>query len=298
MLNSQKGSPRFLGEAGIAPIAIIIAVVLVIAAAGGYFALNKNSSSPLSQVANVIPAVGLNPNCKHNDPELCKFLNNWKDLKQYSVKSTMTSKGAPTSTTLLEISGEDKFHMLSSENNKESYNTITIGDTTYTKDYSDNKWWKQVQKKQKDDPKEKFNFKFDEDKTDKPTEDKTTYKSLGKESCASLNCFKYQVINPDNSDFTEFIWFDDKEYRLRKEAMEGKDGSKTESEFSYSGVNISAPSPTKDASPDQIIAPTGAALPGLSEQEKKEIQKATDDTKNITTPNPEIPAPDDSSTGE
>lgn len=258
-----------LNQKGIAPIAIVVAVVVVLAAAGGYYFMSQKGGGP--SIPGV-PSLTLNPNCKHNDPNLCKFLNNWKNIKQFSVKSTTSVKSGPGSEVIFEINGEDKFHMMMSEGGKENWNVITIGDTTYTKDYSDNKWWKQESSK-KEDLKDQFDFKFDES-DDKEAEDKTTYKAMGEEPCGNMTCFKYQVINPDSDGDTEYIWFDNKQYLLRKQQIVSKDGTISTSEFNYSGVNISEPSPTKDAKEDQIIVPGGGAIPAMSQQDKQDLENA------------------------
>lgn len=271
-------------QSGIAPIAIIIVVVLV-AAAGGYFLLNKGGVSIPGA-----PGVTLNPKCKYNDPDLCKFINNFKVINNYSAKSTTADKSGKKFETTFEGVGEDKSHIVYSENSKETYNVITIGDTTYTKDYTDQKWWKQKQPKEEKKLQENIDLKSEIKKTEETPEDKTTYKKIGMEACGSRQCFKYQLIDPNNTDTTEYIWFDNSEYLLRKERSEGKDGTVTDTEINYSGVNINAPSPTKDAKPDQIILPTGGVVPGMTEEQTKELQKATEEMQKASQQTPVVPS--------
>lgn len=290
-----------LKQRGAAPTAIIVVVVLVIAAVGGYFLLNKGGGGGLPAVPGLPGGAALNPNCKYNDPDLCKFINNFKVITNYSVKST-TSGGQAGGKfeNLLEVAGQDRTHTVYSQDGKETYNVIVIGDITYTKDYSDNKWWKQKQAKQKQEVEkvqEKIDPKKDIEKAEK--EDKTTYKKISKEPCGKLTCFKYQVINPDFTNSTDYIWFDDKEYLLRKERTEDKDGTVSETDMNYDKVNISEPSPTKDAKPDQIILPTGGVIPGMSEQEMKDLQKAAEESKKMMKEQPQLPqAPAPEDTGE
>lgn len=260
-----------VAQKGFVPIAIIIAIVVAVLAGGGYFLASKNGTAPALPIGPT-----LNPNCKFNDPDLCKFVNNWKDIKNYSVKSTSTSKEGKFDS-LVEISGQDKFHMVTSENNKESYNVITIGDTTYTKNYSDNTWWKQKQDKQVEDLKSKIEFKVEDNKDTQQVEDKTTYKALGKEACGSRNCFKYQVITPDAKSLTEYIWFDDKEYLLRKSRTEDQ-GIVDEAEYSYDRINISEPSPVKEIKAGEAVVPGGGIIPGFSAEDSKKIQEESKKT--------------------
>ncbi len=261
-------------QSGVAPIALIVAVVLIAAAAGGYFLINKGGVSIPGA-----PGLTLNPNCKQNDPDLCKFINNFKITNSYSAKSVSTDKSGTKSESTFESVGTDKSHIVLSEAGKETFNVITIGDTTYTKDYSDNKWWKQKQPKAEKQLETQSNIKDTIAQTEAP-EDKTTYKKIVVEACGSRQCFKYQVIDPANTDTTDFLWFDNSEYLLRRERSESKDGSITDTELNYSGVNISAPSPTKDAAPDQIILPIGGTVPGMTEQQTQDLQKATKEMQN------------------
>lgn len=278
MPNNQKG---------LAPVVIIVAVI-VVAAIGGFLFMQKGKMSTgtpgeSNSTSSNGFSLSLNSKCELNDPELCKFVNNWKQLKDYSVTSTSTDKSKNQTKMMFELSGEDKFHITTSEGDKEAYNVITIGDTTYTKDYSDNKWWKQVTKKD-ESIKDKVSFNFDDSDKDttkdtKP-EDKTSYKAMGKEACGSRQCFKYQVISSMSGDSIEYIWFDDKEYLLRKERTESKDGEVTESEFSYDAVKISAPSPVKEAGKDQVIIPGGGSM-NISEEDKKAMESAQKDAQNM-----------------
>lgn len=261
-------------------------VIITVAAVALFLAGCSQSTSGIPGVSSLT----LNPNCKYNDPDLCKFVNNFKDFKDYSSQSQTTSKQGK-SEQLFESSGDNKSHMATTENGKETYNLITIGDTTYTKDYTDNKWWKQVTPKQQNSPaptaNQQTNIKDEITKSEQ--EDKTTYQKIDKEPCGGLTCFKYQVLDPQNQTSKEFLYFDDKEYLLRKTRSEASDGSVTESQISYK-VSITAPSPTKDAKPDQIILPTGS---GNSPQfDMSTIQQ----TAPAQTPQDNNPPPDTSTT--
>lgn len=280
-------------QKGFAPILIIIAVA-VVGAIGGYLLLGKSGKAP--SIPGVPSGVTLNPNCKYNDPDLCKFVNNFKEIKNFGSKSTSTEKSGGKFEATFETSGQDKTRMVYTQDGKENYNIITIADTTYTKDYSDNKWWKQKQPKETPKPNEKTtNIQDEIAKTEQP-EDKTTYKKVGMEACDSRQCFKYQIIDPANTDSTEYIWFDNKEYLMRKTRSEGKDGSVTETTVYYDNINITAPSPTKDAAPNQIITPAGG-IPGMSQQDLKDLQDSTKQMQQQMPNQPDLSQPDSSSDG-
>jgi outer membrane lipoprotein-sorting protein len=242
-------------ERGIAFVVEIVLIAVVLGVIG--LAVMQFMKAKSGGGSSLIPAkVTLNGNCELKDTDLCKFTNNWQNIKDFSVTSTSTDKDKKVSTGVFEISG-DKFHMSSSMDGQENYNLITIGDTSYTLDYSDHKWWEQTSEKStKDDVKKDFEFKSDDtDKKDAATP-KTQYKKVGKEACDKLTCFKYEVIEAGVSG-KQFIWFDDRDYLLRREQTTTAEGEVSDMKFKYTKPNIKVPSPTKKGAP----APT--AVPGV-----------------------------------
>ncbi|MEK7447617.1 MAG: hypothetical protein AAB632_02385, partial [Patescibacteria group bacterium] len=199
-----------------APLIIIMALVVVILGAVGFFFL-KDSIFPAKGLSGQV----LNANCKLNDKDLCRFVSNFKGLENMSAKSVTTVDGKKTETTM-DIQGTDKSHITTTTNGKEESNYISIGNTTYMKDYSDNKWWKSTVDTKDTSGSEKTDWKGEFEKSVNDSTDKTTYKKISKEACGSLTCFKYQVIDPQNTESTEYIWFDTKNYSLRKTRSEAK----------------------------------------------------------------------------
>ena len=245
---------------------IIIGVVAVLLAAGaGYYIYTKRTGA--SPVAGLAPV-----KCDYSDKDLCKFLTNFKAQKYYTVKSSSVEEGVTNEFTL-KINGDDKSQTISSANGKENFNVITLGNTTYTKDYSDNKWWKQTQEKQKDEIKDSVAFDPDgEKKEGEQTEpEKPEYKRLGEEACGKLTCIKYQVITKGSED-QEFIWIDDDDHLLRKTLTITKDGAKNTAEYSYEKFKISAPSPVKEGAPSFAPAnlPQSAPAEDTSQQSAEE----------------------------
>ena len=235
---------------------IVIGAVLLAVIGLAIIQYTKNKSGDSS---SLIPAgVTLNGNCELKDTDLCKFTNNWKGMKDYSFTSTQTGKDGKTSTGLYEISADDKFHMTSSTNGKEDYNMISIGKTSYTKDYADGKWWEMTSAdSSKDDIKSDITFETEDKTSDQPAAKPTEYKKLAKEACGKLTCFKYEVIEPEATG-KQYIWFDDRDYLLRRMQTVDAEGT-SDSTFSYAKPNIVAPSPTKKADATQMTMPTGLA---------------------------------------
>ncbi len=257
-------------QSGFAPIAIVAVIaIVVLLAGGGFFLASKSGNLPQSPSIPGVPAgLTLNPNCEYQDPDLCKFINNWKQLKDYSATSSNVDEEGKKTESSIEISGEDKFKMKVSEDGKDMMEMITLGDTTYTKDYTDGKWWKQKQEKMKEEIKEEYKFDF-EDKPETETS-RTEYKKVGKEACGKLQCFKYEVVE-SQMEGKEYIYFDDKDYLLRKQRSEvGK--VYTETEFNYNKPNISEPSPTKELKEGEVAVPGGGVINYGAET--KETEKA------------------------
>src|SRR5258708_118806 len=146
------------------------------------------------------------------DPDVRKYMVAQANQRSFRTK---TVTGNDSHVTVMEVSADNgSYNYKTTEFNgsKEVSSTIVIGDTTYVKDYSDGKWWKQTLK-----PTNPHNSSTpDPQSSEKPTnfQEKFTtmtqpeFKFLGKEPCpndSSLTCFKYQDADANvkpNSDHT------------------------------------------------------------------------------------------------
>lgn len=264
-------------QKGFAPLLIVIIVVVVIGV--GYVLMQKSGKAP---VVPGLGSVGLNPNCKYNDPDLCKFFNKMMtgDMFKngFSGTSTTTDKSGKKMVSRFESVGSDKTHMMTSENGKETFNFIKIGNASYMKDYSDGTWIKTVMEEPKTtEGKQTGGFSPEDMKNmfskEKTAEDKTIFKKIGKEACGPYSCFKYQSINPDMADITQYIFFDDATYTMRKTQTVSKDGMVTEFEFDYNPVSITEPSPLKASPPAGTkVPPIGPPGTG-TDMSQEELQK-------------------------
>jgi outer membrane lipoprotein-sorting protein len=254
---------------GLAHIGLVLLVVVVVAAVGGigWYVFKKQKDKGASSLSDAVKQAA--QKCELDDKDICKFFASWKDSKYYTVTSTST-QGGKASTTTYSYVAPDKYHFTST--GEFAYETISIGNTTYTKDTSDNKWWKQTTKPEEVEKNKGEDLDFEEPAKDEAPEKKTTYKFITKEACDKLTCFKYQVIDPEAKDTTEYIWFDTKDYQLRKTRTESKDGV-YEATFSYNKIEINEPSPVKELGANQTVVP-GSSTPidGPSEAELQQIQ--------------------------
>lgn len=281
---AKKSALKFKSK-GISKVAILgIVAVILIVGGGVFFFTQQKSGSGMTSLPFV--KAPLNPNCELKDPELCKFVNNMLVARDMTIMSNATYDETTMEYTF-STTTDNKTHMIMKQNGKDAMNIITIGDTTYTLDTSDNKWWKQTTKpdamKETNSQVEevKNQMKFDQDEF----KNSTSYKSLGKEACGDLTCFKYELVNSEATadDDKQYIYFDDKEYLMRKLVMESKTNGSTSINYSYEKVAITEPSPIKEGEPNPFGSMPEGSMPGYSNEEVNKMmqqyqQEMPDDT--------------------
>lgn len=241
---------------------IFLLITLGILVAGGYFIYTKVLNKSITSLTEQIPGVGnlvgqaMLPKLTEadfkdiDDPLIRKHLA--KQYSQTKMTITSTSNGMDdnsrtTMTTDYRSDTDFRMHMIQFMNGKESQNMITIGDTTYLKDPTDNTWW--MQKADKLEEKSEFKdleeaYNPEEMKKEVMEKSTVTYKSLGEEACGKLTCHKYEEISGEQDSSSRIFWFDTKELLLRKEEA-GYGEFMSISEYSYDNINVTAPSPTK-----------------------------------------------------
>ncbi len=269
-MKSKNGGGGGGGSGGFAPL-IIIAIVAVVAV-GGYFAFQKSGKAPSLSLPSM---VSLDPKCKYNDPDLCKYIN--RTLRgdylanMYSKGVTKDKSGKATAEFVMEIDGAGKSHMSMKANGVDMMENITIEKTVYAKDFKDGKWWKQTVKEVEEARDDEVPVWTEDELKKQYEEGKTTYKKIGKEACGNLTCFKYQQVGEDlpDSQGTTYIFFDDKEYILRKMLVTHATGETTELTYEFGKVSVNAPSPTKDLPEGQNIYMMGLPGAGMMEGGQK-----------------------------
>jgi outer membrane lipoprotein-sorting protein len=231
---------KHFNERGIAHILIIvIIVVLAVAGGAGYYVYNKqkdkNATSP--EVTAAIAAA-----CKTVDKDVCKFMTNWKENDYYTISATSTSGGV-ASTMTMQIQG-DNSHMTSTGGTP--YEVISIGNSTYTKDFSDNSWWKYTSTTPTPtETTSSTDLTFTESSETIPEAQRTVYRKIATEACGALNCLKYQVLDPSDTTTTNYIWFDNHDYQLRRMRTTSAEGT-YDMVVSYEKFTLTVPTPTKE----------------------------------------------------
>ncbi|HZM64587.1 MAG TPA: hypothetical protein VFB59_05625 [Candidatus Saccharimonadales bacterium] len=259
---------RFLSkdQRGFGHMGIIIAVVVLVAVGGvGWMVWDKKKNdTPLRKAIN-------SAKCSYDDKDICKFFASWKATDNYSIDSTGTAEGQTVKTTV-QVEGKDKTHVTFSGGL--NYETITIGNALYTK--AGDTWYKQTLTAEEA---KNYQGDIDVDFTEPTNGGKITYTKVGTEDCDKRKCFKYEVKDADSPDTKQFLWFDTKDYQLRKMEMTSSDGSTFAATFTYDKASVSEPSPVKELGENQYIIPGQSeptTLPGagdtdLNEQELQDL---------------------------
>lgn len=298
---------------------LFLLITIGILAAGGYFVYktvtNGQVPNPLTAVQKLQDVTGsiassaTRPKISENDfsfiedPLVRKHMAAQANVTKYRTTSTSSGLGANEEmVSEIDMSTDTlKMRTIRNEKGKEVSHTIDLGDTTYAKDYSDGKWWKETIKPgptPTGEPDQKVLDWKPEDIKQEMTKEKVTYTKLGEEACGKLMCYKYKE---QMGEVTRDFWFDKNQFLLRKQVAAFGEFSST-MEFSYDNVSLTAPSPTKDVPAGKSIwemsvplggADAGSGLPSSKDMEslKKTIDsmKIPADQGNNPEPPPETP---------
>lgn len=235
------------------PVIAIVGVVALLGAIGFLFWSNFGKQAVSDAALDVATKQARDECEKEADKDICRFLTSWKVYQKYR----MTSISSDGSKFVTAVDG-DKSHVKTE--GEMVYEVITIGKVTYTK--GGDKWYKSTIKTPKDNVADSYKPEIGDSTGESSDVDEqkttTTYKLIGKEACGSLTCFKYDVVDSASED-KQTIWFDDKDYKLRKQVHETTDG-KTEMTLEYDKVSITTPSPVVELAENQYLLP-GATEP-------------------------------------
>jgi len=257
---AAKGvKPRHVSRAVlIRMLGLVVGVAIILVVPTWYLIVRHSRTSGSFHLG---PVQVFNANCSYDDASLCKFLNNWPNQKTYAITSTSTNMAGQTVVTTFELSGDDKTLLSTTTAGKSTADLITIGNTSYTKDYTDGKWWQQTSTTAAQPATEKsFQFNTNPDANHPDTKPSYHFVSQGKcgdssgndsGSSQPSNCLKYQISFVGES-YQEYIWFDTSDYLLRQSTIQLDSGPITTLRYTYSGINIVAPSPTKKLPAGQI----------------------------------------------
>lgn len=260
-------------------------------------------NSPVGQVMEKVPGVN-----NANQPKVTEEM--LKDISDPLVRKNMvatfnqtksknrsvvgTGKNQMINVTEFDMSGGTYNYKTGEEKNGTLLNEMVfMGETTYAKDYSDNKWWKETSKPEALPSSEAGEANIPkpidiQEETTKSTQ--SSYKAMGQEPCGEsapgLTCYVYEETYPENSGSRKF-WFDTKDFLTRKEEQ-GTGAMKALTQMWYDNISVTAPSPTKDV-------PQGESIFMMlgKQQYEQQLKESGANVKQVLPENlPEIPNQD------
>ncbi len=251
--------------ANIAVIAAIIAGLLLWKIPGKKGSKKSDIKNSAAQTQNTLKNSSPEDQCldKFHDPDLCRF-ESWiqaNPIQKIPYSATITAKSNGLTFTNIykrDKNGNISMNMKWQEQQPLELNIIEYNGNTYMQ--GSNMFWVKFPigfKIPTDskipsnvmDPSSNFNF-MDSLQNDRFTK-------MGKEPCDNnLMCFEYKVS--ESGMVNQYIWFDTKEYQLRK-LVAGSPGGTTEMKLGYKPVTVTAP-PAQN-----VVSP---ALPNVSSFEQ------------------------------
>lgn len=149
--------------------------------------------------------------CSQTDPQVCRFLNNYKYMSKNAMKGMYMVKNEndESSRTISweKYAGKRAVSVVQEE--ESILDVIILKDYIYLKDYSDNIWWKQ---KISDTPFSESYLPFDPylffTEFDSILFDPgTVFTRIGEITCGDTKCIRYKIISPNLSkDLQRFIY--------------------------------------------------------------------------------------------
>lgn len=177
------------------------------------------------------------------DKKFCKFAAHVKKMGDYKLTLDATSSDGKSSY-VVSGSKDGNTQMVINSDGKKVANIVVFNGTTYAENLADSSWLQYAptaaSKPDVFDLKKeigKDGFKGDKGQ-------KFVYKNLGKVACGNMSCYKYQIIDTQNTATQTFLLFDDLQFLIRSLTTSDNSGS-SEMTMSYEGVSIVQPAPVK-----------------------------------------------------
>lgn len=248
-------SKTIKNQLGVAHLLLIVVVVAVLGVIGfaGYTVSKKDKSGTKNSAtagsgssSNVVADKQVEDSCnsEFHDKDLCKFASKF-NLDKVSYSAVMNSTGAEGNATInMEVDSKGNSKMVTTQDGQEIMSTVYLDRVSYIKNAGESVWTKYGGGADQNDEKPTDEIKFTA--SDLKGENNTlSYKSLGKEACGSLTCFKYQVVDSSQPSAQQYLWFDTKDYMMQRWSIKDSNGT-MDMKLTYKAVNITAPSPVKD----------------------------------------------------
>jgi hypothetical protein len=229
-------------------LAVVIVVVLGVIGFAGYTVANRNSpkaSTKTTTTTGSSEKAATDTGCvaTYHDANLCKFASN-ANLDKLTYKATATVTGGDSAGQFTVESDGKGNSSVSTTGSGQTFNAITLDGNSYLQ--TGNVWYEY--------PKSSGDTSSSSDSNPASGVNLVlgsgiTYKPEGTEACGSMTCFKYEVTDTSQADATQTVWFDNRQFLVRKwQEAATTDGQTTTTvlEVSYPGhITISKPSPVQ-----------------------------------------------------
>lgn len=242
-----------LNERGFGPIEIIIIlVVLAVIGGGAYYFFSKKNDSQSSSNLTSQESKALEGACMDyiNDKDYCRFASNWS----MNEDRIITMKAPEDSMVMTVRSSGSNSHSTITTDGTVTSEIIVLDNVSYMKNMADGSWTKYTNNTSSGLDSNISEYTPDFDFSNEEVKDTHKINKLGKEACGELTCFKYQMLDSTEPDAETIIWFDDKDYKIRRMTAKNSDGV-SEMTFSYEKVTISQPSPVIEAPNYENMSP-------------------------------------------
>lgn len=224
----------------------ITVLVLVLLAAAAVLAVLTYRLATRDDIDPALREALDNASCEHlADQELCKFFAVWKAGSGYTASAAAVKDGTEKTYTLK----NDGQGFSLSAGGETDYDVVAKDRTVYVRE-AKGAWYQQtVEAREMDDYREDGGaFNFSEPDSEEAAD---AYLAKGTEDCGELTCRHYTV---ESEGGTKDIWFDDKEYRLRRVTVERGNYS-YDASVGYEDVSIDTPRESVIVAEGQQIAP-------------------------------------------
>jgi hypothetical protein len=217
---------------------------IILAGFAGWLVIDQLRSTDRHQVTT---------SCALSDPQLCSFfakVNTYR-YDRYQVITKIGDGTGSEELVFIRVDGADKKHVASL--GVISYDeTLYAGTTAYSRDPTDNTWWKQPHPLTSNEwrpltmPSQKVAARY-------------TY--LGIKSCGEYKCRGYHVADDKANKLTNTdLWFDTSQYKIRK-MRSVEPSATTVLVFTYDNQPIEIPTNTKPRDEFDIVLPSyGTAI--------------------------------------
>ena len=147
------------------------------------------------------------------DKKFCKFAAHVKKMGDYKMTLKATTP-AGTVSYVVSSSKDGNIQMSQVSDGKEVANIVVFNGTTYAEDLADSAWIMYAPSAANKPDVFDIKKEIGKDNFKGTKGQKYVYKNLGRVDCGNMSCYKYQIIDTQNTATQTFLLFDDLHFLL------------------------------------------------------------------------------------